>query len=181
MFVALKQCNISVQRFANILLFSKSSHKTIWNVVKNVRSKYLTADCPYRGLYSDVVSQVLAVEKQLQLNSSALIQENMTASKLEAAGKMFMYLNSCSDILKPWFLFYTELLQNKPLDEVILTLNRISKSDKNLQSKELIKISNKLFERLSSLFSLKYQEIQNITQGVETLPLSMNNYSFKGA
>ena len=136
-----------LQRFANILLFSMSKHKTIWTAVKNIRSKYLTADCPYRGLYSDVVSQVLAVEKQLQLNSSALIQENMTASKLEAAGKMFMYLNSCSDILKPWFLFYTELLQNKPLDEVILTLNRISKSDKNLQSKELIKISNKLFER----------------------------------
>ena len=110
-----------------------SSHETIWNVVKNIRSKYLTVDCPYRGLYSDVVSQVLAVEKQLQLNSSALIHENMTASKLEAAGKMFMYLNSCSDILKPWFLFYTELLQNKSLAEVILTLNRISKRDKNVR------------------------------------------------
>ena len=169
-----------MQRFANILLFSMSKHKTIWTAVKNIRSKYLTADCPYRGLYSDVVSQVLAVEKQLQINSSALIQENMTASKLEVAGKMFIYLNSCSDILKPWFLFYNNILQNKSIDEVILTLNRISKNDKNVQRKELINISNKLFERLSSLFSLKYQEIQNITQG-ETLPLSINNYELKGA
>ena len=149
--------------------------------MKNVRSKYLTADCPYRGLYSKVLSQVREVEKQMQLYSSDHIHDNMTASKLEVAGKMFTYLNSCSDILKPWFLFYNGLLQNKSLDEVLLTLNRISKSDKKFQSKELINIARKLFEKISSLFSLRYQKIQNITQGLETLPLSMNNYSFEGA
>ena len=141
--------------------------------MKNVRSKYLTADCPYRGLYSDVVSQVLAVEKQLQINSSALIQENMTASKLEVAGKMFIYLNSCSVLLKPWFSFYAELFQKQSLDVIILTLNRILKKE-NVPNKNLQDIAKTLFKRVSSIFSLKYQEIQNITEGVGTFSWNHN-------
>ena len=106
-----------------------------------------------------------ALEEQLQFNSSDKIMDNMTDSQLRLAGKMFTYLNSCSGLLKPWFSFYADLFHKQSLDVIILTLNRILKNE-NVPNKNLKDIAKTLFKRISSIFSLKYKEIQNISEGV---------------
>ena len=151
-------------RLANILLLSKTSTVKLWNTLKKIKGQYVSTDCSH-GLYSNVESQVNALEEQLQFNSSDKIMDNMTDSQLWLAGKMFTYLNSCSGLLKPWFSFYADLFHKQSLDVIILTLNRILKNE-NVPNKNLKDIAKTLFKRISSIFSLKYKEIQNISEGV---------------
>ena len=151
---------------------NRKNIESIWKAVKKIRLEYAVKDCPYRNLYSEVVSQVNAVEQILQINSTDIIYENITTSVLKDAGEMFIYLNSCSDLLKPWFLFYTDLFQNQTIDVVILTLNRIMKN-KGKKENQLMIIAEEIFEKTSSLLKLKYQEIENVTHGIESL--SINN------
>ena len=144
----------------------------VWNALKKIKGQYVSTDCSY-GLYSNVESQVNALEEQLQLRSSDKIMDNITDYQLKLAGKMFIYLNSCSVLLKPWFSFYAELFQKQSLDVIILTLNRILKKE-NVPNKNLQDIAKTLFKRVSSIFSLKYHEIQNITEGVGTFSWNHN-------
>ena len=136
----------------------------LWNTLKKIKGQYVSTDCS-QGLYSNVESQVNALDEHLQFNSSDKIMDNMTDSQLRLAGEMFLYLNSCSWLLKPWFSFYADLFQKQSLDVIILTLNRILKNE-NVLNKNLKDIAKTLFRRINSIFSLKYKEIQNITEGV---------------
>ena len=157
-------CIDNFPRLANILLLSKTSTEELWNTLKKIKGQYVSTDCSH-GLYSNVESQVNALDEHLQWNSSDKIMDKMTDSKLRLAGEMFIYLNSCSGLLKPWFSFYADLFQKQSLDVIILTLNRILKN-KNVLNKKLKDIAKTLFQRMSSIFSLKYKDIQNISEGV---------------
>ena len=138
--------------------------------MKKVRSENWTlTSCPYGGLHSDPGSLVEIVENLLQVTPSDVIIENITTTKLEHAGEMFLYLVSCFEQLDPWYHFYADLLQNQPLDFVLLTLNRILKSDNPNQNEDLKTVAQKLFKRVGDLFSLKYPKIQNLTNGIGTL------------
>ena len=113
------------------------------------------------------MSNIKEVEHELKINSSIQIIENISISLLETAGKMFLYLNSCPDHLKPWFFMYTDLFQSQTANQIILTLNRILKVDDSHQNKALKTIAAKLFDRITTLFALKYREIQRMTIGQE--------------
>ena len=78
---------------------------------------------------------------------------------------MFLYLNSCSDQLKPWFLFYTDLFTKKTAEQIILILNRILKVNESPKNKDFKNIGMKLFERSYDLFSLKHKEIKMMIKG----------------
>ena len=103
--------NIISPRLANILLLSKTSTEDLWNTLKKIKRQYVSTDCS-QGLYSNVESQVNALDEHLQFNSSDKIMDNMTDSQLRLAGEMFLFLNSCSGLLKPWFSFYADLFQS---------------------------------------------------------------------
>ena len=111
----------------------------------------------------------------LQVTPSDVIIENITTTKLEHAGAMFLFLVSCFEQLDPWYHFYADLLQNQPLDFVLLTLNRILKSDNPNQNKDLKLVAQKLFKRVGDLFSLKYPKIYNLTNGIGTLSWKNKN------
>ena len=140
----------------------------IKNAVKKIRAKYSHKNCPYKNQYSNVESQVRTLEHLLKINSTDHIFANITTSDLQLAGNFFLLLNSCSDLLKPWFSFYTNLFQNESPELIILQLNRILKNKKGTGSTDrnkMITIAEKIFKETSSLLSLKYQEIQNLIQG----------------
>ena len=149
----------------------------IQNVVKIIKSKaFLNLSCQAGKLEEGEetgstllsnkhkLSQVLAVEQNLGIESSEQIMETLTKKELQTAAKMFLYLISCPDpSFKFWSSFYNDLFLTQPTDQIILTLNRMMKpkgtrvEDGNIRARKLmIKISNKL--------SLGYKEIQRLAR-----------------
>ena len=124
-------------------------------------------NCELDGLYTIQArtAQVDKVFRYLKINPSKNSMETMTETKLKTAAEMFVYLNSCSDLFKPWLVFYTELFQNKSPRHIILTLNRILKVDTTQENQNFRIIAMKLMKRASTLLSLKYKKVQNIISG----------------
>ena len=109
-------------------------------------------------LYTERSDILEKLEKELKLESSESIKrlDNITNMQLKNAASMFIYLNSCSNLLIPWFMFYKGLfLTNFPLDQILLSLNTLSKAD-NL-NKDLSQIAKTLFEKTRSLISRKFK------------------------
>ena len=167
-------------RFANVIqLNSNSSMEDIWKLVKNIKSKLsFEKGCTYDGLYycydyeNEIRPQVDELQKALlTVNAFDIRYQNVSRETLKAASKMFLYINSCSMSMKPWFLFYKDLFQNHSPDQIMLTLNRIMKSNRN---KKLISITKKLFKKINSLLSLKYLDIENVIKGHEEANLRLD-------
>ena len=99
--------------------------------MKTVKSESpldLSCDVYMSVLVGDIMlSQVKAVEQELQIESSAKINETYTNEELKMAGEMFLYLTMCPESIKPWLVFYKDLFQTQSPDQIILTLNRIMK------------------------------------------------------
>ena len=123
-------------RFANILQLRNSAmdDKKIWGVLKKIKSDLKFEKCPTgapadefdelqnpRGLFKmgDMLGQMVKVESDLHITSNEQIMENMTAENLKKAAEMFLYVNSCPDPLKSWFLFYINLFERKSPDQGI--------------------------------------------------------------
>ena len=179
--------------FANYLLVSKFSEEEIWKKLKNIKSG-ITFDKKCLGvdglgpLYEDSADHktiMEEVERQLEIDSansivyeeqtgyfsitsSPAILSSMTDAKLKTAAEMYLYILSCPGRLLPWFMFYSDLFQKKPPNQIVLTLNRILKHDSTPENQGLQTIAEKLFNVMASNSSFKYQEIQRITQGSST-------------
>ena len=67
----------------------------------------------------DMIGQMTKLEDDLSITSNEKIMENMTAENLKKAAEMFLYVNSCPDPLKSWFLFYINLFERKSPDQGI--------------------------------------------------------------
>ena len=122
---------------------------------------------------------MIAVEQQLGFQSSELALTNMTHGALNIAVKIFFYLYSCPGQVAPeakppemqrwfqsWFQFYKDLFKTKSQDDIILTLNRMMKS--NINNYKNIQMNQKLFIKTSTLLKLKYEEIQKSLSGGNT-------------
>ena len=152
----------------------------MWDAVKKIKlelgtdfSKLCTSSAIY---YSEsIMSLVEAVEKQFEIGPSVTTIENMTVDYLRTVANMFIYLNSCpyDDInifsesayskelqFKSWFSFYNDLFQNKPANQIILTLNRITKAkvSQDMFGKERAK---KLLKKILNLLSFKDGVLQS--------------------
>ena len=119
------------------------------------------------------------------MESSDLQFKNMTSKDLKVAAKMFIYLNACPGLLissmpvspmenwfRVWHSFYIDLLKDKPLDRIILTLNRMMK--KSTKGSYDFLMNQKLFARMATLLKFKYNEIQSL------LPARATNISMTG-
>ena len=148
---------------------SNISEKIFWDSLKKVRDiSYERCEVYESVLYEKdmMKSQIEDLSKVLNLNSSGDVDTDVTDSTLKTAAQMFLYLNSCPDDLRSWFLFYEDLLSKKSLEVILLQLNRILKGGYSQNNKKLKTIAKKVFERVTTLFSSKYKEIQNISQGL---------------
>ena len=158
----------------------------IQNVVKIIKSKaFLNLSCQAGKLEEGEetgstllsnkhkLSQVLAVEQNLGIESSEQIMETLTKKELQTAAKMFLYLNSCPDLsFKFWFSFYKDLFLTQSFDQIILTLNRMMKATDtqgeggNIRAEKLLKeIFNKLSLRHEGVQSLARREGATINSG----------------
>ena len=109
-----------------------------------------------------------------------MIFENMTKKTLETAAKMYFYLNSCSDEIKSWLIFYNDLFKNHQADQIVLSLNRILKSGHTSRNNKFKSIAEKLFNKTTDLFTLKHQSIKNIIDGLRTVNSSKEYTNVEG-
>ena len=157
-------------RFANILLMDNLNVELIWRAVKNTKSAISSDEkCIYNNYEAVVMTDnVESVQQYLHVKSSDDVSDQMTNETLEIAAKMFWYLNSCTKESKPWVQFYTNLFQNSPPDQIVLSLNRILKKD----NKKFDAIAMTLFHNLTSLLNLRYPEIQSFVNGKKNSSLN---------
>ena len=103
---------------------------------------------------SDIETIGRLVKQKLNVTSTSTVFESISEGHLKDAADMFLY--TCPNPLKHWFIFYKDLLQNQSPDEIVLKLNRILKGGNSPESKYLKTIASGLFQRITTLFSLKY-------------------------
>ena len=142
----------------------------VWNALKTIKVKwrnnlnyYMQKAC-YGGLYTMYDYFNEQFEKAVKINSTEAKTKtnynvNLPEDKLKSLSEMFLYLNSCPGHLKAWVTFYNDLFYNKPPNEIVLTLNRILKSDKKTGKKDSKLIAKKLLKKVTTIFSLKYKGI----------------------
>ena len=116
----------------------------------------------YRYMLDDdvMMSQVKAVEEMMQIESSEIIDESLTNEQLKTAAQMFLFLNTCPNTrwFKSWFSFYKDLFLTKSADQIILTLNRMIKTETSHDTAGKLR-AKKLLQRTTSLLSLQFAEI----------------------
>ena len=156
-------------RFANIFQHTDLSMETIWRVVRKTKLETSLFMRCGTTLYlpENKLSQVIAVEQKLHIKSLEQTLKNISAESLKTAAEMFLYLNICPDQMSiQWAIFYQELFKSQTPYQILLTLNRINLLAKTSDSKNHQTIGQKLFKRITVLFSLKYEEIKILTPGV---------------
>ena len=123
---------------------------------------------------TDIKYTVTQVEQMLELQSSELRFENMTAENLEIAANMFIYLLTCpfynidNVYDEKWFksrdMFYKDLFnKNTSPDIILLTLNRMMKVTNENKNKRYGKQRDKkLLKRIADYLSLKHGTIRSL-------------------
>ena len=132
--------------------------------VKSEASLDLSCDRDKTMLSGDsMLSQVKTVEQKLQIESSEQIDESLTNEELQTAAEMFLYLIICPNTawLKSWSSFYKDLFLTQPADKMILTLNRIMKTETSHDKDGKLQ-AGKLLKRTSNLLSLSFDNIQSL-------------------
>ena len=164
-------------RFVNILKFHNLSDDNILSVVKKIKSKSsLDSRCDpdTRNTlisHNDKLLQVNAVENNLKIGSPGENIHTLTNKDLKTAAEMFMYLTICPNRIKPWITFYKELFQIQPVDQIILTLNRVMKGSKTKQNQYFKKLAVILLKKINkSMFPGKEEPSQKV-EGTQ-FPLS---------
>ena len=117
-----------------------------------------------------MLAQVIKVEKYLNIKSPSSIINNIPKKYLETAAEIFLYLNSCpfstisKQWYKSWFIFFNDLFKTQQPDKIILTLNRLMKS--NTEKNRHVKLmASKLMEKATILMELKNEELRRMLPG----------------
>ena len=152
-------------------LYKLKNEFEIRTAVKLIKLKNsFDKDCAFGFYYNenDKLSQVMAVEQQLNIDSSELRFKNITTKDLRNAAEMFIYLNTCpyaagpyirnygnaalENWFKSWSLFYNDLFKTQTVDQILLTLNRINNI--NITSKKMgDKVRSKiLLQKILTMF-----------------------------
>ena len=155
-------------------------NKDIWIILRNIKIEDSSERvCNNQGVISasssfSVLSAVRQVEDKLGLVSTDEVFENMTSDGLlETAGEMYLYLISCYPLVDTLTAFFKNFFRIQPPDVILMTLNRIIKSQGNSEIKYISILSStaeKLFSKISTQFSLQYQHIKNMTLGISASP-----------
>ena len=164
-----------ILRFVNTIKLSNLTIDDIWKIARKIKSEVsLDKLCPKRTIYyKQEPYPVLSVfEQHLGIKPLEVIYNNITTKFLENAAQMFIYLKGCpaegDKETKQWYTFwnsfYRDLFMNKTPQQIILTLNRMTKR-KSSEEKDGNARAGKLLNRAKLLFSLKFKTIQKLLPG----------------
>ena len=154
-------------RLVNILDITKVDEESLWKIVKKTRNAFLLEHpdpyCP-DSLLSNKNIQVIMnnLERELKLNATSTLNENVPMKTLQISGEMFTYLNSCPSSFKKILSFTKYLIENETPRQIMLAFTSIIKTSKNAAKDRAVEIFTKAME---TFHLLQYEEIQIITKG----------------
>ena len=153
-------------RFVNILN-EYDDKETLWKIMKRTKLDLMSENCKvaynvkHPILPTETIEHaVRALEEELGINSSGMVNGNITDTTLTNAAEKFIYLTTCSKTMELWYAFFDDLFKNHPLGEIILALNRIQKSPGDNEGKFLKMIAKNSLLKIKSEFALKFQQNQ---------------------
>ena len=162
-------------RFANVIKQSNVGTEELWKIVREVKIETFN-DFSCSGvshsiiLKSTINSLVNTIQQRLHMTTWHIW--DLGNDDLKTAAEMYIYLTICPGTLKPWFVFFKDIFEVHSPQNILLTLNRIMKTNKN-QMTEYIKnfspkiITKSLFERFTILLrnqsGLNNSSMQNKT------------------
>ena len=106
-----------------------------------------------------ITNNVDLLLKNLGVNVTNKVLENVPENVLEEGIKIFVYLSFCPELLT-WSQYLKDLFENSSLKTILLQLNRIIKSP-NESSKQKAIIAEKLIQKLKTKFDLKFGDIHD--------------------
>ena len=126
---------------------------------------------PDPGLLEPTIGShyVRYIEASLRMNPIEVELENITTETLSVAAKMYLYAMGCSTEYHFWIPFFEDLLlTNKTSQEIILTLNRLMKT--NIAPDIIKYISSEYLEKkLKVEWNLKFEKIEQISKAMENM------------
>ena len=144
----------------------------MWKVVKEIKkTSSIDFSCTqgqsidfFPFLYKSDIVELL--EKQLQIESSVQRFKNITHEDLKSAYDVFIYLNICPKVIRPWILFYVDLFQVQAPDKIILTLNRLSRVVGSQKNQDFQILAKTLMKKVKALISHEYiyNEYNDVTR-----------------
>ena len=133
----------------------------MWRHLRSVRIKQLlnqAYECKKSVLSKERTEKDLQELQQLLdlENVTAEIREDISESILEQSGEMFIYLISCPSSEYDWILFFKNIINNQPLDKILLTLNRLTAID----NKKVHIFTSRILTFIAEKFKLLYPIVQ---------------------
>ena len=136
----------------------------------------LDIQCDFSGLYTDGgrLDQLQAVAEQLKpkipdvesyIYTYDVKFTNLTFENLKNTVEIYLYLNTCSEPLKHWYIFYKNLFETQSTDQIILTLNRMMKVPGSQQNDFSRSLAQRLLQRVASSMTLKFEEVKSMIPG----------------
>ena len=91
----------------------------------------------------------------------------MLGETLDTAAEILVYFKTCPETWKGLFDFVKDLFQNHSPGQILLTLNRLLHAEnENIAHRTYMKATiKKIFEKFSSIYSLKHKNGVNKTKG----------------
>ena len=134
-------------RLVNMIHLTNLSVDNIWKIVKKITLQTIDEYCG--GTYTAWDTRLMLLEQELQIKIDRTF-ENVTVKNLQLAGEIFIYFNTCPKSWKPWFKFYDDLFQTKSPSQILLTLNRLFKTDtiNTPDSEDLKTVVQKIFNNV---------------------------------
>ena len=163
-------------RFVNAINQAELNLQEKWDLVKKIKSQMSFEDScvtVYYGITA-MENNVRKVLNEMQVLPPDIKLENITRENLKVAAEMFIYLNTCPD--PAWFKFYRDLFEKHSLEFIILTLNRLLKN----ANKDSQFIPSTILQRLTSMFSLSYPEIQSMNYGYKIEGSAIHQQNISG-
>ena len=142
-------------------LNDNTATERVWKIAKAIKRDYNLAFLAFSDSCSDSGSgntfirndhfrgNLLYLFNQSGITPSTEIDDSVTEDALNAASEIFIYLSSCPKKINLWNLVFKELIMTQSLSRILLTLNRIRKSELTDTGKIKPKlVADKLFERI---------------------------------
>ena len=103
----------------------------------------------YDHEYHDYLSQVKNFEQIIQEKSSEQRFQNISVEHFKIASEMLIFLITPIDgeFMKSWLKFSVNLFQTKSATEIVLTLNRMVKS--NIEKDNIADVNQKLLRKVA--------------------------------
>ena len=124
----------------------------------------------------DMEKNIDHLESMMKVNSSIERFENITEINLTKSAEIFIYLNSCPNVIVDWVNLFKDLFQNSSPKTILSTLNRITKVS-ILKNRYIQNIAENLIHKLQKVLPLTSNAIESLTKGSGVPICNMNEES----